>query len=100
LVKPKGQETITKWEKEITAKRKGKAWEELSHEADWIADPGTMQSKETLYHTTVEMAWRIKMLIGKVSTKKKDASQKGNKAQNKFLKEILSRLSTLDASTK
>jgi hypothetical protein len=100
LVEPKGQATITRWEKEITAKRKGKAWEELRQEADWIMDPGTTQSRETLYHKTVEMAWRTKMLIGKVSTEKKAASRKGNKAQKKLLKEILSRLSTLDASTK
>jgi len=32
LVEPKGQTTITIWEKEITAKRKGKAWEELRQE--------------------------------------------------------------------
>jgi hypothetical protein len=30
LVKPKVQATITRWEKEIIAKHKGKAWEELS----------------------------------------------------------------------
>jgi hypothetical protein len=41
LVELKGQATITRWEKEITAKSKGKAWEELSQEADWITDRGT-----------------------------------------------------------
>jgi hypothetical protein len=34
LFEPKFQATITRWEKEITAKRKGKSWEELSQEAD------------------------------------------------------------------
>jgi hypothetical protein len=86
LVEPKGKATITRWEKEITAKRKGKAWEELSQEADWITDPGTTQSRETLYHKTVEMAWQTKMLIGKVSTEKKAASRKGNKAKKKIAK--------------
>ena len=100
LVEPKGQATITIWEKEITGKCKGKSWEELRQEADWIMDPGTMQSMETLYHKTVEMVWRTKMLMGKVSTEKKAASRKGNKAQKKLLKEILSRLNNLDASTK
>jgi hypothetical protein len=41
LVDPKGQATITRWDKEITAKRQGKSWEELSREADWITDPWT-----------------------------------------------------------
>ena len=63
-------------------------------------DPGTTQSRETLYHKTVEMAWRKKMLIRKVRTEKKDASRKGNKDHTKFLKEILSRLNNLDTSTK
>jgi hypothetical protein len=75
-------------------------WEELSQEADWITDPGTTQARETLYHKTINMAWRTNMLIGKVSVKKKVVIQKGNKDQKKLLKEILSRLNNLDASTK
>jgi hypothetical protein len=100
LVDPKGKATITRWEREITAKRKGKAWKELSQEEDWLMDPGTTQARETLYHKTIEMAWQTKMLIGKVSTENKAASRKGNKAHKQVLKEILSRLNTLDASTK
>jgi hypothetical protein len=100
LVEPKGKATITRWEKEINAKRKGKAWEELIQEADWITDPGATQPRETLYHKMVEMAWRTKMLIGKVSSERKDASRKDNKDHKKLLKEILSRLSNLEASTK
>jgi hypothetical protein len=84
LVEPKGQASITRWEKEITTKHKGKAWEELSEEMDWITDRGTTQSRETLYYKMVEMAWRTNMLIGKVTTKKKDSNWKGNKAQNIF----------------
>jgi hypothetical protein len=100
LVEPKGKATITWWEKEINVKRKGKSWEELIQEADWIMDPGAMQPRETLYHKMVEMAWRTKMLIGKVRSKRKDASLKDNKDHKKMLKEILSRLSNLEASTK
>jgi hypothetical protein len=74
LVEPKGKETITRWEKEIIAKRKGTAWEELIQEVDWITDPRTMQYRETLYHKTIDMAWWTKMLIGKLSTTKKAAS--------------------------
>jgi hypothetical protein len=96
----KGKATITRWEKEINAKCKGKAWEELIQEEDWITDPGAMQPRETLYHKTVEMAWRTKMLIGKVSSKRKDASLKDNKDHKKMLKEIQSRLNNLEASTK
>jgi hypothetical protein len=56
LVELKGQASITRWEKEITTKHKGKSWEELSQEADWITERGTTQSRETLYYKTVEMA--------------------------------------------
>jgi hypothetical protein len=34
LVEPKGKAIITRWEKEINTKRKGKAWKELIHEAN------------------------------------------------------------------
>jgi hypothetical protein len=40
------------------------------------------------------------MLIGKVSLERKDASLKDNKDHKKMLKEILSHLSNLEASTK
>ena len=40
------------------------------------------------------------MLIGKVSTEKTAASRKDNRDHKKLLKEILSRLNNLDASTK
>jgi len=100
LVEPKGKVTITRWEKESNAKCKGKDWEELIQEADWITDPEATQPRETLYHKTVEMASRTKMLIGKVSTERKDASLKDNKDHKKLLKEILSFLNNLEASTK
>jgi hypothetical protein len=100
LVEPKGKATITRWEKEITSKCKGKSWEELIQEADWITDPRATQPRKTLYHKMVEMAWRTKMLIGKVSLERKDASLKDNKDHKKMLKEITSRLSNLEASTK
>jgi len=38
VVEPKGQARITRWEKEITTKNKGKSWEELRQEADWITE--------------------------------------------------------------
>jgi hypothetical protein len=59
-----------------------------------------MQPRETLYHKTVEMAWRTKMLIGKVSSERKFSSLKDNKDHKKRLKEVLSRLRNLEASTK
>ena len=49
-------------------------------------DLGTTQVKETLYHKTVEMAWKKNTLIGKVITKNKASSLKGNKAHKKVLK--------------
>jgi hypothetical protein len=38
----------------------------VEQEVDWIIDTGTTRTQETLYHKTLEMAWHIKMLIGKV----------------------------------
>jgi hypothetical protein len=40
------------------------------------------------------------MLIGKVGVERKDVSRKDNKNHKKLLKEILSRLNNLEASTK
>jgi hypothetical protein len=100
LVAPKGKATITRWGKEIKEKRKGKAWDALTQEADWVTDPGATQPKETLYHKTVEMAWITKMMINKVSLEMEDARLEDNKEHKKLLNEILSRLSNLETITK
>jgi hypothetical protein len=76
LVAPKGKETITRLEKEINEKCKGKTWDALAQEADWVTDPGATQPRETLYHKMVEMAWKTKMLIGKVSSEREDARRR------------------------
>jgi hypothetical protein len=47
-----------------------------------------------------EEAWRTKMLIGKMSSERTEASQKDNRDHKKLLTEILSRISNLEASTK
>jgi hypothetical protein len=100
LVAPKGKATITRWEKEIKEKCKGKTWDALTQEADWVTDPGATQPRETLYHKTVEMAWKTKMMIGKVSSEREDARLENNKEHKKLLNEILSRLSSLETITK
>jgi hypothetical protein len=73
LVASKGKATITRWEKELKDKCKGKAWDALVQEADWVTDLGAMRPKETLYHKMVEMAWLTKMMIGKVNSEKEEA---------------------------
>jgi hypothetical protein len=100
LVTPKGKATITWWEKEIKEKRKGKAWDALTQEVNWVTDPGATQPKETLYQKTVEMAWQTKMMIGKVILKMEDARLEDNKEHKKMLNEILSRLNSLETITK
>jgi hypothetical protein len=45
-VEPKGKETITKWEKELNNKCKGKVRDALVQEADWATDLGAMQPRE------------------------------------------------------
>jgi hypothetical protein len=37
-VAPKGKESITRWEKELNNKCKGKARDALVQEADWVTD--------------------------------------------------------------
>jgi hypothetical protein len=100
LVAPKGKATITRWEKEIKEKHKGKAWDALAQEADWVTDLGATQPRETLYHKTMEMAWLTKMMIDKVSSEMEEARQEDNKEHKKMLDEILSRLSSLETITK
>jgi len=73
---------------------------ELIQEVDGIRDPGATQSKTTLYHKTVEEAWRTKMLIGKMNADQKETSRDAIRDHKKVLTEILSRLSNLEASEK
>jgi hypothetical protein len=48
----------------------------------------------------VEMVWKTKMLIGKVSSEREDARQENNKEHTKLLTEILRCLSSLETITK
>jgi hypothetical protein len=100
LVAPKGKVAITHWEKEIKEKCKGKAWDALEQEADWVADLGATQPRETLYHKTMEMAWLTKMMIDKVSSEMEEARREDNTDHKKMLDEIPSRLSSLETITK
>jgi hypothetical protein len=100
LVAPKGKETITRWEKELKDKCKGKAWDALVQEADWVTDLGATQPRETLYHKTVEMAWLTKMMIGKVISEREEARQEDNKENKTMLDEILRRINSLETITK
>jgi hypothetical protein len=99
-VDPKGKAIINRWEREINTTRKGKAWTELIQEADGIRDPGATQPRTTLYHKTVEEAWRTKMLIGKMNADRKETSREAIRDHKKVLTEILSHLSNLEASAK
>jgi hypothetical protein len=87
-------------EKEIKRSRKGKTWDALTQETDWVTDPGATQPRETLYHKMVEMAWQTKMLIGKVSSEREDARRENNKEHTKLLNEILRCLSSLETITR
>jgi hypothetical protein len=66
-VDPKGKTIINRWKREVNITHKGKAWTKLIQEADGIRDPGATQPRRTLYHKTVEEAWRTKNLIGKMN---------------------------------
>jgi hypothetical protein len=100
LVAPKGKATITRWEKEIKEKRKGKAWDALTQEAVWVTDPGAMQPRETLYHKMMDMAWLTNMMIDKLSSEMEDSRVEDNKEHKKLLNEILSHLNSLETITK
>jgi hypothetical protein len=100
LVAPKGKATITWLEKEFKEKCKDKTWDDLTQEVDWVTDPGATQPRETLYHKMMEMAWKTKMLIGKVSSEREDARWENNKEHMKLLNEILRHLNNLETITK
>jgi hypothetical protein len=100
LVAPKGKATITQWEKEIKEKCKGKAWDALAHEVDWVTNLGATQPRETLFHKMVEMVWLTKMMIDKVSLEMEDTKEEDNKEKKKMLDEIPSHLSSLETITK
>jgi len=67
---------------------------------DGIRDLGATQPRTTLYHKTVEEAWRTKMLIRKLRADKNETSRVANRGHKKELTEILSRLSNLEASAR
>jgi hypothetical protein len=99
-VAPKGKATITRWEKELKNKCKGKARDALVHEAYWVIDSGATQPRKTLFHKTVEMAWITKMMIRKVISESEEARQVENKENKIMLDEILCRLNSLETITK
>jgi uncharacterized protein YcbK (DUF882 family) len=99
-VEPKGKATITRWEKELKNKCKGKARDALVQEADWVTDLGATQPRETLYHKTMEMAWITKMMIGKVISESEEARQEDNKENKTMLDEILRHINSLETITK
>jgi hypothetical protein len=68
LVTSKGKEVINGWEEEIKDEHKGKEWDDLVLEVDWVTDPGDTHPRETLYHKMVEVSWLTKLLIGKVKS--------------------------------
>jgi hypothetical protein len=100
LLSPKGKATITRWEKEIKETRKGKSWDALTQETDWVIDLGATHPRETLYHKTMEMAWLTKMIIDKVSLEMEEARQEDNTGDKKTLDKILSHLSILETIAK
>jgi hypothetical protein len=51
----------------------------------WVTDLGATQTREKLYHKTMEMAWITKMMIGKVISKTYEKSKK-SKTYEKYEK--------------
>jgi hypothetical protein len=100
LVAPKGKVTITRWEKELKEKRKGKVWDALVQEADWVTDLEATQPMEILYQKMVEMAWITKMMIRKVNSEMEEARQEDNRENKTMLDEILHRINSLETITK
>jgi hypothetical protein len=62
----KGKKIIKRWEGEINNAHRGKSWSTLTQEEGGIRDPRATQPRLTLYHKTMEEAWRTKMMIGKM----------------------------------
>jgi hypothetical protein len=100
LVASKRKATITWWEEELKDKHKGKDWGDMVLEANWVTDPGAMQTREILYHKTLEMAWLTKTLIGKVNSEKEEARQEDNRENKTMLDEILRHLNSMETIIK
>lgn len=98
-VDTKGKTIIKRWEGEINDARKGKAWSTLTQEAGGIRDLGTTQSRITIYHKTMEEAWRTKLLIGKMCANRGETNRTDTKEQKKRTG-ILNRLSNLEMGVK
>ena len=96
----KGKATITRWEKELKNKCKGKVQDALVQEADWVTNPGAMQPRETLYYKTVEIDWLTKMMIKKVVSNREEARQEDNRENKTMLDEILRCINSLETITK
>jgi hypothetical protein len=99
-VDTKGKTTIKRWEREINNARRGKSWSQITQEAGGIRDPGATQPRITLYHRTVEEAWRTKMLIGKMCAARSETNRTESKEQKKERTGIRNRLSNLEAGVK
>jgi hypothetical protein len=95
LVVSKGKATITWWENELKDKCKGKAWDAVVQETDWVTNPGATQPRKTLYHKMMEMSWLTKMMIGKVNSEMEETRQEDNKENKKMLDKILRRIKSL-----
>jgi hypothetical protein len=96
----KGKMIIKIWEGEINNARRGKGWSTLTQEAGRIREPGTIQSRITLYHKMVEESWRTKMLIGKMCANKGETNKTETKEKKKERKRILNHLSNLEMGIK
>ena len=82
-VDTKGKTIIKRWEGKINNDRRGKAWSTLTQEAGGIRDPGTTQSRITLYHRMVEESWRTKMLIGNMYVNQGETNRTETKEKKK-----------------
>ena len=96
----KGKKIIKIWEGEINNASRGKASSTLTQEARGIRDPKATQSRLTLYHRTVEEAWRTKMLIGKMCADRGETNRTETKEKKKERTGILNHLSNLEVGVK
>jgi hypothetical protein len=99
-VDTKGKTIIKRWEGKINNDHRGKAWSTLTQEAGGIQDPGTTQSRITLYHRTMKEASRTKMLIGKMCVNRGETNKTETKEPKKDRIGILNRLSNLEMGVK
>lgn len=66
IVLQKGKEIVEIWENEVTRHHMTIPDGKIEEEVDWIIDTGKYITSTMVYHRTLETAWHVNTLVGKL----------------------------------